>query len=95
MKSVIVIFLSAFLIISCRPENIDIEVEAASPKLVVFSHLIPDNAMIIAVSRSFSALQPSDSTSIEDLLVSGAQVSVTTDEGKIIISNFRRAYKPQ
>jgi hypothetical protein len=63
-------------------------VEAASPKLVVFSHLIPDNSMIIAVSRSFSTLQPLDSTSIEDLLVSGAQVSVTTDEGKIDLFEF-------
>jgi hypothetical protein len=88
MKSIIFSILVGLLIVSCRPENIDIEVEAASPKLVVFSHLIPDNAMIIAVSRSFSALQPSDSTSIEDLLVSGAQVSVTTDEGKIDLFEF-------
>lgn len=88
MKSIIISISALFLIVSCRPENIDIEVTPLNPKLVVFSHLIPDNAMIIAVTKSFSALESSDSLDIEDLLVSGAQVSVSTDEGKIDLFEF-------
>jgi hypothetical protein len=88
MKSIIISITVLFLIVSCRPENIDIEVTPLNPKLVVFSHLIPDNAMIIAVTKSFSALESSDSLDIEDLLVSGAQVSVSTDEGKIDLFEF-------
>lgn len=88
MKSIIISITALFLIVSCRPENIDIEVTPLNPKLVVFSHLIPDNAMIIAVTKSFSALESSDSLDIEDLLVSGAQVSVSTDEGKIDLFEF-------
>lgn len=64
------------LIFSCRPKDIDINVESEDSKLVVFSHVIPNSYMLISLTQSFSALEPQDSVTVEDLLVGGAAVSV-------------------
>ncbi|MFT5823080.1 MAG: hypothetical protein ACI8ZM_004340 [Crocinitomix sp.] len=75
MKNLLFLILP-ILIFSCRPKDIDINVQSADPKLVVFSHVIPNSYMLVSLTQSFSALEPQDSVSIEDLLVGGANVSV-------------------
>lgn len=78
MKTLIYLILP-ILIFSCRPKDIDINVESQDPKFVVFSHVIPNSYMLISLTKSFSALEPQDSVNIEDLLVGGAAVSVKFD----------------
>ncbi len=78
MKKRILFFLGILIIFSsCRPEDIDIDVPAQEPKLVVFSHVIPNSAMLVSLTKSFSALEPQNETAIEDLLVVDAKVYVT------------------
>ncbi len=69
--------------VSCRPKDIEINVTPQEPKLVVFSHVIPNNAMIISLSTSFSALKPQGEAKIEDFLVTGADVKVKVNNETI------------
>ncbi len=68
---------------ACRPKPIDIEVNQASVKLVVSSRIIPNSIMVIALTRSFSALEhkgQADSISagfLDSVLVSNAIVTVS------------------
>ncbi len=46
---------------ACTPEPIDIDIPQADPKLVVYSQALPDQALIVTLSKSFSALStPND-----------------------------------
>lgn len=64
---------------ACRPKPIKINVESAPPKLVVFSHVVPEKSMIVALTKSFSALEGVDNTDINSFLVSGAKVQIKFD----------------
>ena len=64
---------------SCVPKPIDINVESAPQKLVVFSHAIPGNIMILGLTKSFSLLDGITEDQYETLLVSGATVQVTSN----------------
>lgn len=64
---------------SCRPKPLKIEVESAPPKLVVFSHVVPEKSMIVSLTRSFSALDGFDENDITSVLVSGAVVQIKFD----------------
>ncbi len=61
---------------SCRPKNIDINVKSAESKLVVFTHVIPDNIMLVTLSKSFSVLDGNTKDDLSKLLVSGATVQM-------------------
>lgn len=61
---------------SCRPKNIDINVQSEAPKLVVFTHIIPNNIMLVALSKSFSVLDGNTTEDYTNLLVSGATVQI-------------------
>lgn len=76
MKIISFLFLSIILFSSCRPKSIDIDVNSATPKLVAFTHIIPDNIMIVALTKSFSMLEGNTVDSIQNLLVSGASVQL-------------------
>lgn len=69
---------------ACVPKPIDIDVDPAEPEIVIASQVIPNRAMVVAVTRSFSALaidvENGDSVSndfISDLLVEHAKVTVS------------------
>ncbi len=60
MKNVILIFTAiTALLFSCRPKDIDINVKPLDPKLVIFSQIVPDQLMLIMVTKSFSPLEGS------------------------------------
>lgn len=63
---------------SCRPKPIDIQVDSAPSKMVVFSHAVPGNYMIIGLSKSFSLLDGITEDQYNTLLLSGATVQVTS-----------------
>lgn len=74
-----VLVVLSLTIYSCRPKPIKLDVEPAPEKLVVYSHLIPDKVMIITLTKSFSALNGFDESTLESLLVSGATIKVKFD----------------
>ncbi len=83
MKSV-KYFLFVFSIVisalfSCRPKPIDIEVKPGDVKLVVFTQVIPNNVMIVTLTRSFSPLSGNTSDNLSSLLVSGATVQIKSN----------------
>jgi len=86
IKHILLTIIAAFSLLSCLPDPIDIEIEEAESKLVISSQIIPDQVMIISVSRSIGALDYSvenGGNSIEllnELLVSNAFVTVTHDD---------------
>jgi hypothetical protein len=67
------------LLFSCRPKKIDIQVESAPQKLVIFTQVIPNNFIVATVTKSFSPLEGHDSEDILSLLVSGAEVKITSN----------------
>lgn len=75
MKKFIYITLAiSTLLVSCRPEPIPIQLPATEGEIVVASQVIPNTTMIVALSRSFSALTPTDTGAGNDLL---SQILVT------------------
>lgn len=72
-----------FLLFSCVPEPIDIQIDPPEAEIVVTSQLIPNRVMLLSLTRSFSALaidvDQGDSVSndfLSDLLVDRARVSI-------------------
>ena len=76
MKNISSIFILLILLTSCRPKNIDINVKAAESKLVVFTHVIPNNIMIVALTKSFSVLDGNTTADFSNLLISGATIQM-------------------
>lgn len=70
---------------SCLPEPIPIELDETESKLVISSQLIPEEIMIVIVTRSISALDYSQedgaisSELLNEILVDGALVTITYD----------------
>jgi hypothetical protein len=78
MKNLLLIISATYLLFSCTPKPIDIDLEALQPKLVIGSQVVPNQVMIITVSKSFSALDnSSDEALLNSLLVANANVWVT------------------
>ncbi len=94
-----IVLLLAFA--SCRPKPIDIKVESAPPKLVAFTHVIPNSAMIVALSKSFSVLEGNTAEDLDSLLISGATVQIRFDNKTFdffelspgIYASFSEAYQ--
>lgn len=76
MKYIFCFSISLILLSSCRPKNIDINVKAAESKLVVFTHVIPNNIMIVALTKSFSVLDGNTTEDFSKLLITGATVQM-------------------
>jgi Domain of unknown function (DUF4249) len=91
MKKFIPILLALFgilyLISSCRPKPIDIDVPPAERKLVVTSQIIPNSFMVVGLSRTFSALESGghqdtlQDSFLDSVLVENAIVTVTHPAG--------------
>ena len=71
------------LLTACEPDPIDIAIDTPQPKLVVSSQIIPNQIMIVSLTKSFSALSSetkSDSVSddfLADVFVKDAFVTVS------------------
>ena len=78
---------TAFAIVSCRPDPIDIDVPPAEERLVIASQIIPNSSMFVGLTRSFSPLDPggNEDTLQDDflsrILVEDAIVTVTHPGG--------------
>ena len=75
---------------SCLPDPLDIEIDPPAEKIVVSSALIPGQGVLVALTRSFSALNAGlavDSTLLNSLLIADAEV--------IIIENSSDTYTLQ
>jgi len=86
MKYLFISFIAITTFISCTPEPLTIDLDQLEPKLVIGSQIIPNQIMMITVSKSFSALaydqnNSNDSTAnqalLNSLLVSNASVVVS------------------
>ncbi|MBL4710223.1 MAG: DUF4249 domain-containing protein [Flavobacteriales bacterium] len=51
--------------VACTPEPIDIDLPQADPKLVVYSQALPNQALIVTLSKSFSALSSPNENNID------------------------------
>jgi hypothetical protein len=85
MKKNIILVLGSvlFLISGCLPEDIDIDVKPAESRIVVSSQIVPSQLILVALTKSFSPLEPiaSQDTVSNNLLnkfiVSNAMVTVS------------------
>lgn len=75
--SIYIISFLSLLITSCIPKPIDLDIPGAEEKLVIFTQVIPNDFMLVSVTRSFSALEEFDSNAYDNLLVSGANVEIS------------------
>ncbi len=85
----IIVFLFSLLILQgCLPDDKQIFIPAHEPKLVVFTQVIPNSVMIVALAKSFSILDSgytasdggsgnADSTLLANLLVEDATVVIS------------------
>lgn len=72
------------LLTSCIPQPIDIQIDPPESEIVVASQIIPDRIMLLALTRSFSALsinvEEGDTVGndfLADLLVDSARVTIS------------------
>jgi hypothetical protein len=78
-----IISIICMLLSACLPKPIDIGIEPYQPKLVVASQIIPGKTMIVALTKSFSALSNSTQGDtvpahfLDSVLVSNALVTVS------------------
>ena len=57
------------LLLSCLPDPLEVErVPRAKPELVVSTQVIPDQSLLVLLTRTFGALEASDDSDPEDLL---------------------------
>lgn len=68
-----------FLLPGCVPKPLEIDVDQAPPRLVVTSRVVPDQTMLVSVTKSFSALIQEDETDdlLDQLLVERARVTIS------------------
>ncbi len=70
---------------SCRPESLSIDLEQEPVKMVVSSQIVPNSVMVVAISKSISALEYSENYAdansgnnlLDKILVKNAKVSVS------------------
>lgn len=83
LRSALLIGLVLGLFNACIPEPLDIEIPQLEPKIVVASQIVPPDALLISLSKSFSALTDieDDSTgeALNQLLIRGASVHLEYD----------------
>ncbi len=79
MKNVFIFSFLIGVLFSCRPKPIDINVKPAEVKLVVFTQVIPNNIMIVTLTKSFSPLAGNTESNLSELLVSGASVQIKSN----------------
>ena len=86
IKNSIILGLIALIFGGCTPKPLKVNLPQAETKLVVASQVVPNAGMVVAVSKSFSALdntgkENGDTTnsgnSLDEYLDSGAEVTIT------------------
>jgi hypothetical protein len=71
----ILITLSVAFMVSCLPEPLEVKgIPKLKPKIVVSSHLVPNEGLVVMLTKSFGALEADDDSDPEELL---DQIAVT------------------
>jgi hypothetical protein len=71
----ILIILSSALLVSCLPEPLEVKgIPKLKPKIAVSSHLVPNEGLVVMLTKSFGALDADDDSDPEELL---EQIAVT------------------
>lgn len=83
-KLLFVLVVLELLVIACTPKPLSIDVPQLEPRLVLNAQVVPSQAIIVTLTRSFGALSFSEengdevsSSLVDSLLVSGATVKIT------------------
>ncbi|MES2591857.1 MAG: DUF4249 domain-containing protein [Bacteroidota bacterium] len=72
-----------FLMVGCTPKGIDIDVAPAESRIVVASQIIPQKSLVVALTKSFSPLEPIATSEevgtglLDNFLVQNALVTVS------------------
>lgn len=77
---------------ACQPNDIEIDLPEHEPRLSIFSQVIPDQVMLVTVTKSFNSLKPADdikgdSALINQLMVSNAIVKVHFSGRTVVLHN--------
>ncbi|HYC86998.1 MAG TPA: DUF4249 domain-containing protein [Chryseosolibacter sp.] len=72
--------------LSCVPEPLDVDnIPTVEPEIVVSSQIVPDESLVVLLTRTFSALQPINDSVPEELLdriaITDAEVILTGPDG--------------
>jgi len=81
----IALLIAIVSITACKPKPLDIEVDQAPQKLVIYSQVIPNSIMLVYVSKSFGALDYSENNEtdttknalLKKIMVKKANVSIS------------------
>lgn len=85
MKRPNFIFLLAFIVASCIPDPVEIDIPQPDPKLVVASQMLFDQGVLVQVSRSFGALEFSEEES--DTLSNDLLDRLLADSARVVMSH--------
>jgi len=85
-QSKYLIFLSLGLFYGCLPDPLDVTgIPVVEPQIVVSTQIIPDQSLVILLTKSFGALDASDDSDPEELLdqiaINDATVTITGPAG--------------
>ena len=80
------IFLSLGLVCSCLPDALDVTgVPVVKPQIVVSTQIVPDQSLVVLLTKSFGALDASNDSNPEELLdqiaINDAAVTLTGPSG--------------
>ncbi|MEM6268962.1 MAG: DUF4249 domain-containing protein [Bacteroidota bacterium] len=79
------LMLPGLLLSACLPDPIPIEIEPPNPELVIASQILPDRVMVVAVTRSFSALSYSAENE-EDSITNDLLAGLFVDTARVTVS---------
>lgn len=90
-------FSFSFLLLSCRPDPLEVKnIPAIKPEIVVSTQIIPDSTLLVVLTKTFSALDAGTNTDPEELFkmiaINDATVTLTgagrTDTLKFLDNGF-------
>jgi hypothetical protein len=69
------------LVVSCLPDPIPLSLEQAKPQIVVSTQIVPDEGLVVLLTKTFSALDFNDESDPEDVLA-----AIALDDATVILS---------
>ncbi|MDC1204530.1 DUF4249 domain-containing protein [Salibacteraceae bacterium] len=82
-----------FVLLGCVPEPIPLDIEQAESKIVVSTQAIPNQGMVVILTRSFSALSDGtegsfNQSDVQQYLVTGANVTVASQNEEVTLQEL-------
>ena len=89
MRVTMYMFIGGMIVSSCLPEPLDVKgVPVLKPQIVVSTQVIPDQSVIVLLTKTFGALEASDDSDPEELL---EQIAI--DDAVVTIAGPRGTYE--